>query len=145
MEQEVTVRTGVSPRLVRLEAWRGVGGAAGGLAVANVDHAAVVEVSAARMVPLDDIVVPMERGELKVLSGVEQAAIVLAQPLAGSTELRAITLTPEALEVGHTLGACLTVELVQDAVRSDRREIRAIRGDERRVGKECRSRWSPDD
>ena len=88
VEQEVAFGPGIAPRLVGLEAGGRVGGAAAGLAVADVDDAAVVEVPAARPVALDDVVVPIERGELEILPGVEQAPVVLAEPLAVAREAR---------------------------------------------------------
>src|SRR5688572_31866704 len=48
---------------------------------------------------LDDVVVAVEGGELEVLAGVEEAAIMLAQPLALGAELDPVPFAPEASEV----------------------------------------------
>src|SRR2546427_167444 len=56
MEDEVALGTGVAPGLVRLEARGGVRRPAARLAVADVNHAPVVEIPAAGVVAFDDVV-----------------------------------------------------------------------------------------
>src|SRR4051812_49874902 len=57
MEDQISVRAAVPPRLVGLQTRRRVGGAARGLAVADVNDSPIVEISASRPVSLHDVVV----------------------------------------------------------------------------------------
>src|SRR6185437_13050825 len=98
------------------------------LAVPDIDDPAVVEVPAAGAVALDDIVVAIERGELEILAGVEQAAIVLPEPLAVGPEIRAVAVRPESLQIGHPLRAGGAVELAHHAVRADGGEVDPVPG-----------------
>src|SRR5207237_2985964 len=110
------------------EAGGGIRRPAGGLAMANVDDAAIVEVPAARAVALYDVVVPVVGSQLKVLPGIEESAVVLAQPFPVRAQLNPVPLSPEALEILSPPDSALLIELLQDAVGGDGGEVAPIAG-----------------
>jgi hypothetical protein len=103
--------------------------------VAHVDHAAVVELLAAAAVRVPPAVESARDGEREAPAGVEQAAIVLAEPLAVVAELGVVAVGPEAPEEGGAVGAVRGVEPGQIRIRGDRLEVGPVAGDDGRVGR----------
>ena len=68
---------------------------------------------------------------------------LLAVPLLAGTVLLTGTVLGVALLVTGLVGASLRVDSLLGSLVLDRVENAQLRSEERRVGKECRSRWSP--
>jgi hypothetical protein len=77
--------------------------------------------------------VAIEGDELEVLAGVEEAAVVLAEPFAVGPELHAVALAPVPLQIVGPPRAGEVVELAEDAVGRDGGEVRPISGYSGRV------------
>src|SRR3712207_6949488 len=79
------------------------------------------------------------------VTGVQTCALPISMPSPGmeplSTLIRDFTAAHPAMTV--TADAAFTPEEVVQAVKTGRAELGLLRSEERRVGKECRSRWSP--
>ena len=73
--------------------------------MAHVDHAAVVELLAAGAVRVLVSIEAPRDGEREVTTGVQQAAVMLAQPLAIGAELGAVPVGPEPREPRGAFGA----------------------------------------
>jgi hypothetical protein len=116
MEDQVAICPAVPPRFVRFQPGSCVAGATRRLPMTYVDDAPVVEITAPGAVSLDDVVVAVVGGQLKVLPGVEQPAVVLSQTFSIGAQLSQVPLSPESPQVGCTPLAFLPVELPQHTV-----------------------------
>jgi hypothetical protein len=91
-----------------------------GLAVADVDDAPVVELLAAGPVGVAGAVEAAGDGKREVPPGVQQPAVVLAEPLALLAQLGMVAIGPEAPEECRPVDAAGRVEAGEVGVRGDR-------------------------
>ncbi len=126
VENEVAIGPLVPPRFVRLDVTAPIRCAIRGLAVADIDDAAVVEVYAFGPIAFDDVVMPVGTREREVLPGVEVAAVMLPQPLAVAPQIVPVPGRPEFLEKLGTLVAPGPIEPIEVLVRRDEGQVFAI-------------------
>ena len=126
MKDQIAVGPGVAPGFVRLESRCGVAGAAGRLAVANVDDSPIVKIPAPGAIPLDDVVMPVVGSQLEILAGIEETPVMLAKSFAVSAQLGPVPLAPKAPQIARPLLAPLLIELTQNAVRGNGGKIGSI-------------------
>src|SRR4051794_11757111 len=129
VEDQIAVGAAVMPGLVGFQAGSRVARAAGRLSVTDVNDPPVIEIAAARLVALYDVVVAVFGDELKIFPRVKQPSIMLPQPLTLAPQRHLITLSPELFEIRGAMGSSLLIKLLQDAVRGNRGQIGAVSSD----------------
>src|ERR1039457_5091712 len=90
----------------------------------------------------------LPRGYARLLAALAQAGwfchgTVVARPLRRNVAVRWVKKGPYYLWTGKTQGRPICYALSQEQYQAAKQAIAANRSEERRVGKECRSRWSP--
>jgi hypothetical protein len=133
MEDQVSIRAQVPPRFVRHQPEDEWPQMLARLPMTHVDHAAVVEIPVTGTVGVGRPVEPATHGQREPPVGVQQAAIVLAEPLSVRAHGVPVALGPEPAQVLRPLWTAGPVEPRQRRIVGDERQVRAVPGHRGRI------------